>query len=322
MNRRSAVLLATTALAFAACAPDAAEEAPAPEPAPPAADAAPADPDQAARIQALRDNWNIPTEPFHIIDNIYYVGTQGLGAYLFTTDEGHILLDGALEESVPHIKANIETLGFDVADVKILLNSHAHFDHSAGLAQLKADTGAQLVAMEGDVSALEGGFYLGSEDVTLMNAPPVQLDRVIHDGDTVELDNHVLTAHHTPGHTRGCTSWGTTASAYGDNYEVLVFCSASVAANRLVGPPQYEHIVDDYRFTFEKAKGMSVDIPLAPHPEFFGMLEKRDANVADDSENRFIDPTGFAEHIAAQESAFEAALEQQIEATGAEIATP
>ncbi len=322
MNRRSAALLAATALALAACAPDAAEDAPAPEPAPPAADAAPADPDQAARIQALRDNWNIPTEPFHIIDNIYYVGTQGLGAYLFTTDQGHILLDGALEESVPHIKANIETLGFNVADVKILLNSHAHFDHSAGLAQLKADTGAQLVAMEGDVSALEGGFYLGSEDVTLMNAPPVQVDRIIHDGDTVELGNHVLTAHHTPGHTRGCTSWGTTASAYGDNYEVLVFCSASVAANRLVGPPQYEGIVDDYRNTFEKAKNISVHIPLAPHPDFFDLLAKRDAMAADDSENPFIDPTAFLAYIAAQESAFEAALERQIEATGAEIATP
>lgn len=320
MHRLTLAFAAT--LAVAACSPEAAEEAPAPEPAAPAAAAPPVDPEQAARIQALRDNWNIPTEPFHIIDNIYYVGTQGLGAYLFTTDEGHILLDGALEESVPLIEANIATLGFELADVKILLNSHAHFDHSAGLAQLKADTGAQLVAMEGDVSALEGGFYLGSEDQTLMNAPPVKVDRIIHDGDTVELGNHVLTAHHTPGHTRGCTSWGTTASAYGDNYEVLVFCSASVAANRLVGPEQYEGIVDDYRSTFEIARNMSVDIPLAPHPDFFDLIAKRDAVAADDSENPFIDPTAFAEYISAQESAFEAALEQQIEATGAEIATP
>ena len=320
---RAATIITTSLLAAAAisaCTPEPAEETP--TPAPETAEAAATDNPVNQRLADMRARWTTPTEPFHIIDNIYYVGTQGLGSYLFTTDEGHILLDGGLEDSVPHIKASIEQLGFELTDVKYLLNSHAHFDHSAGLAQLKAESGAQMVAMEGDVSALEGGFYLGSPRIAALNAPPVKVDRIVQDGDTVELGGHVLVAHHTPGHSRGCTSWGTTASAYGDNYEVLVFCSASVAANRLVGPPQYEHIVDDYRFTFEKAKGMSVDIPLAPHPEFFGMLEKRDANVADDSENRFIDPTGFAEHIAAQESAFEAALEQQIEATGAEIATP
>ncbi len=319
---RAATIISTTLLAavLSACSPEPAEETPAP--APEAAEAPPADDAMTQRVADMRAQWNVPTEPFHIIDNIYYVGTQGLGSYLFTTDEGHILLDGALEESVPHIKANIEQLGFELTDVKYLLNSHAHFDHSAGLAQLKAESGAQMVAMEGDVSALEGGFYLGSPRIAAFDAPPVKVDRIVQDGDTVELGGQVLIAHHTPGHSRGCTSWGTTASAYGDNYEVLVFCSASVAANRLVGTPQYEDIVDDYRFTFEKAKGMSVHIPLAPHPEFFDLLEKRDANAADDSENRFIDPTGFAEYIAAQESAFEAALEQQIEATGAEIATP
>lgn len=322
MIRCAGPLMTVGLLALAACSPDPAEEATAPEAAETATPPQPADQELAADIAAAKERWNVPTEPFHIIDNIYYVGTQGLGSYLFTTDDGHILIDGALEESVPLIEANIEQLGFKVEDIKILLNSHAHFDHSAGLAQLKADTGAQMVAMEGDVSALEGGFYLGYENEPAWNAPPVKVDRVIQDGDTVELGNHVLTAHHTPGHSRGCTSWGTTASAYGDNYEVLVFCSASVAANSLVEPEQYPGIVDDYRTTFEIAKNMSVDVPLAPHPEFFDLIAKRDAMAEDDSENPFIDPTAFAELMAAQESAFEAALEQQIEATGAEIATP
>ncbi len=312
---------AALAASIAACAPEPAEDTAAPAPQP-AAESPAGNPELAASIAAAKARWNVPTEPFHIIDDIYYVGTEGLGVFLFASDEGHILLDGALEESVPHIKASIEKLGFDLADVKYLLNSHAHFDHSAGLAQLKAETGAELLAMEGDVSALEGGFYLGHEDEPAWNAPPVKVDRVITDGETIALGQHHLTAYHTPGHSRGCTSWGATASAYGDNYEVLVFCSASVAANRLVGPPQYEGIVDDYRDTFEKAKSMSVHVPLAPHPDFFDLLAKRDAMLADDSQNPFIDPTGFADFIAGQESAFEAALAEQIEATGEDIATP
>src|SRR5262245_17182460 len=110
---------------------------------------------------AQREDWNTPTEPFRIIDNIYYVGTEGLASYLIVTPAGNILIDGALPDSVPLIEASIAKLGFKTSDIEILLNSHAHFDHSGGLAQLKKDSGAPLAAMRGDVSALEGGFYLG-----------------------------------------------------------------------------------------------------------------------------------------------------------------
>ena len=262
-------------------------------------------------------NWNKPAEPFHIIDNIYYVGTEGLGAYLFTGPEGHVLLDGATPEGAAVIKANIGKLGFRLNDVKILLNSHAHFDHSGGLAELKAATGAKLHAMEGDVSALEGGFYLGSEDNKAMGAPPVKVDRILKDGDKVELPGIELVAHATPGHSRGCTSWGMTASAYGDNYEVLVFCSATVAANRITPPLQYEGIIEDYRTTFAKAKTMTVHIPLAPHPEFFGLLEKAEKGKADTSQNFFIDPGAFQPFIARLETAFETTLKQRTDAAKA-----
>jgi metallo-beta-lactamase class B len=114
--------------------------------------------------QSQRETWNVPTAPFRIIDNIYYVGTQGLASYLIVTPQGHFLLDGALEESVPQIERNIAALGFKLGDVKYLLNSHAHLDHSGGLARLKKASGAQMIASEGDKSALEGGFYLGWED--------------------------------------------------------------------------------------------------------------------------------------------------------------
>lgn len=257
-------------------------------------------------------NWNKPAEPFHVIDNVWYVGTDGLSAFLFTTPVGHILLDGATPEGAPIIEANIAKLGFKLSDVKILLNSHAHFDHSGGLAKLKRDTGAQLAAMQGDVSALEGGFYLGSEDVKSMNAPPVKVDRVLNDGDTVKLGDFTLTAHLTPGHSRGCTSWGATLGDQGKWYEALVFCSATVAANRITPPLQYEGIVEDYRKTFTKTKGMTVDIPLAPHPEFFQLREKA-ANAAANpkGQNPFIEPGAFLTLITKLEGDFERTLKER-----------
>jgi metallo-beta-lactamase class B len=257
-------------------------------------------------------NWNKPAEPFHVIDNVWYVGTDGLSAFLFTTPEGHILLDGATPEGAPIIEANIAKLGFKLSDVKILLNSHAHFDHSGGLAKLKQDTGAQLAAMEGDVSALEGGFYLGSEGVKSMNAPPVKVDRVLRDGDKVKLGDFTLTAHLTPGHSRGCTSWGATLGDKGKWHEALVFCSATVAANRITPPLQYEGIVEDYRKTFTKTKAMKVDIPLAPHPEFFQLREKAAKAAANPKgQNPFIEPGAFQTLITKLEGDFERTLKER-----------
>jgi metallo-beta-lactamase class B len=259
-----------------------------------------------------QNNWNKPTEPFHVIDNVWYVGTEGLSAFLFTTPEGHVLLDGATPEGAAMIEANIVKLGFKLSDVKILLNSHAHFDHSGGLAKLKQDTGATLAAMEGDVSALEGGFYLGSEDSKTMGAPPVKVDRVLKDGDTVKVGDFTLTAHLTPGHSRGCTSWGATLGEGGKWYEALVFCSATVAANRITPPLQYEGIVEDYRKTFVKTKEMKVDIPLAPHPEFFQLLQKSAKAKADPKgTNPFIDPGAFQALMSRLESDFERTLKER-----------
>ena len=257
-------------------------------------------------------NWNTPTEPFHVIDNVYYVGTEGLSAFLFTTPEGHILLDGATPQGAPMIEANIAKLGFKLSDVKVLLNSHAHFDHSGGLKQLKQDTGAKLYVMEGDVSAIEGGFYLGSESVKSMGAPPVKVDKVLHDGDTVKLGGFTLSAHLTPGHSRGCTSWGATVHESGKAYDALVFCSATVAANRITDPVQYEGIVADYRKTFAMSKTMHVDVPLAPHPEFFQLLQKSETAKADPkAANPFVDPAAFPALMTKLEADFERTLKER-----------
>jgi metallo-beta-lactamase class B len=264
----------------------------------------------AANAQGWPESWNRPTEPFHVIGNIYYVGTAGLGSYLIVTPEGHILLDGTTEQGAPLIEKNIAALGFSLRDVRYLLNSHAHFDHSGGLARLKQTTGARLVAAEGDRSALEGGFYLGWQDRHALDAPRVAVDRAIRDGDKVELGDVTMTANVTPGHTRGCTSWSMPVREGDRTYQVLFFCSSSVALNRLVGPPQYPGIVADYERTFARARTMSVDVFLAPHPEMFGMEEKR-ARLEAGGPNPFVDARAFAAFIASSEADFRRQLAAQ-----------
>ena len=255
-------------------------------------------------------SWSEPTAPFRIIDNIYYVGTAGLGVYLIATPQGNVLLDGAVPAAVAQIESNIKALGFKLRDTKYLLNSHAHYDHSGGLAQLKRDTGATLVASEGDRSALEGGFYLGWEDRPDLGAPPVQVDRVIADGETLSLGGVTLKANLTPGHTRGCTSWSMPVKHDGKTYQVLFFCSTSVAANRLVGPPQYPGIVDAYERTFAKARMLQVDVFLAPHAEFFGLHEKR-ARLSGSGQHPFIDAAEFPAFMARSEADFRTQLAAQ-----------
>jgi metallo-beta-lactamase class B len=263
-----------------------------------------------ARAETQREIWNKPTAPFRVIGNIYYVGTNGLASYLIATPQGHFLLDGGLKESAALIRRNIETLGFKLSDIRYLLNSHAHFDHCGGLAELKRDTGAKLIAAQADRSALEGGFYLGFEDNHAFDAPPVKVDGTIADGESLDLGGVRLTANITPGHTRGCTSWSMPVADAGQTRQVLFFCSSSVAANRLVGPPQYPEIVADYQKTFAKAKTLQVDVFLAPHPEFFRMQEKREQQALG-GPNPFIDPTEFPAFIARSEADFRRQLAQQ-----------
>jgi metallo-beta-lactamase class B len=223
--------------------------------------------------------WVEPIEPFRVIGNIYYVGTKGLSSFLITSDEGHVLIDGGLPQNAPLIAHSIQTLGFDIKDVKTILNSHAHFDHSGGLKELKEMSGAEFLASEGDRSALEGGFYLGFEDNIDVTAPPVSVDRIIREGDTITVGDITLTTLLTPGHTRGCTSFRMTAYEQGTPYDVLFFGGASVAANKL-SPEQYEGIVEDYKNTFDKTKSWQPDVLLVNHPFYFDMDTKREKLIA------------------------------------------
>lgn len=265
--------------------------------------------------QRWPEAWTRPRDPFRVIDDVYYVGTAGLASWLIATPRGHILIDGGLPQSAGPIIDSIHRLGFRIEDVRILLNSHAHFDHSGGLAELKRRSGARLMAHEGDVSALEGGFYLGSEAIAAYAAPPVKVDRKLRDGDVVSLGGRRLVAHHTPGHSRGCTSWGLDVADAGETRSALVFCSSSVAANRLLGPPQYAGVVEDYRRTFAKVEAMDVDVFLAPHAEFFD-LEGKWARLGG-SENPFVAPGELAAFVARSRADFETQFAAQQARTGA-----
>jgi metallo-beta-lactamase class B len=269
-----------------------------------------ASPPSIAALRAQFPSWYEPAEPFRVIGPIHSVGSRGLSIFFIPTPEGHLVIDGGLPETAAIAADNIRALGYDPADIRILLNTHAHFDHSGGLAELKALSGARLYAHEGDRSALEGGFYLGFEDRPLFNAPPVAVDQTVADGEAVRLGDVTLTAQHTPGHTRGCTSWKLTVEEHGKPYTVLVFCSASVAANRLTGPPQYPGIVDDYRRTFERVRDWQPDVFLSNHAEFYELPAKRKRQQAGDA-LAFVKPGEFEVFIRRAEADFKAALQAQ-----------
>jgi len=261
-------------------------------------------------LAALLVKWNTPTEPFRIIDNVYYVGTDGLASYLITSPQGHILVDTVMPDQTSQIKASIEKLGFKIGDIKYLLNTHAHIDHTGGFAEMKQASGAQMIAGEADKSLLEGGYYPGAKEETLLQFPPVKVDRSVREGETVAIGNVTLTARATPGHSPGCTSWEFNVKDGDATRSVLIFCSGTVALNRLVGNPTYPGIVDDYKKTFARAKAMKVDVLLAPHPEMYKMAEKR-AKLADGAPNPFVNPGEFNDYAAMLEKAFEDALAKQ-----------
>ncbi|MES2033003.1 MAG: subclass B3 metallo-beta-lactamase [Pseudomonadota bacterium] len=263
-----------------------------------------------ASAQALPANWLKPTTPFKVADNLYYVGTEGLSSWLITTSKGHILIDAPMEQNVPAVEANIRALGFKVEDIELLLNSHAHFDHAGGLARLKKDSGAILAAAAGDKTSLEKGTYPGSETVAAMKFPPVKVDQVVKDGQTVTLGGVTLTANLTPGHSPGCTTWTFPVKVDGQTRKALYYCSTSVAANQLAPKEQYKGIVADYRRTFAALAKMKADIFLAPHAESFDLAGKR-ARLKPGAPNPFVNPAELQTVVAAQKAAFEAALAKQ-----------
>ncbi|HWU74813.1 MAG TPA: subclass B3 metallo-beta-lactamase [Sphingomonas sp.] len=247
--------------------------------------------------------WTQPTAPFRIAGNIYYVGTAGLASYLIVTPKGLILLDATMEENVPAIEANIKALGFKISDIKILLNSHAHFDHAGGFAAMKRDTGAKLDAMEQDVWALENGKHFGDQNY-VGTFPPVKVDRRLKDGDKVTLGGVTMTALLTAGHTSGCTTWTTTVKLKAGVKSVVFPCSLSVAGNKLYGNKTYPGIVTDYRASFQRLAAMKADIVLTAHPELSDVMERK-------ASGKWLTPNLLPKMVAESKAAFDKELLKQ-----------
>ncbi|HWI87326.1 MAG TPA: subclass B3 metallo-beta-lactamase [Sphingomonas sp.] len=249
-------------------------------------------------------SWHEPTAPFHVVGNIYYVGSKGLASYLITSPEGAILLDGTLAENVPAIERNIASLGFTIRDVKILLNTHAHFDHAAGLARLKADSEARLFASAGDKPILESGHLKVENSNDLPDFAPVRVDRTLRDNEVVRLGPIVMRAILTPGHTPGCTSWTTIVRDHGRSLRVVFPCSITTAGNRLIGNMGYRGIVADYRRSFARLGALHADVVLTAHPEIAD-VQGRAARRRDDGPDAYIAPKSLHEIVAAAQRDFE-----------------
>src|ERR1051326_2391259 len=211
-------------------------------------------------------DWSEPFPPHRVVGNVYYVGTRGLASYLITTSQGHILINSSFESSVPMIRASTEKLGFRFAHIKILLISHAHWDHCAGSALVKELTGAKYYVMDGDVDVVESGgktdFQYGGDADT--HYKPTKVDRVLHDGDEVRLGDTVLVAHLTPGHTKGTTTWTMKVNDGGKALDVVIVGSPNVNPGyKLVNNSLYPQIAKDYEHMFAVLKSLPCDVKTA-----------------------------------------------------------
>lgn len=260
-------------------------------------------------IQDMLQVFAPPHAPFTIMDNIHHVGGASVSAYLITTSEGHFLIDGILPQSPPMIIENIEALGFDMQDVRYLLNSHAHIDHAGGLAALQQASGATMVASEEDAPILEAG-EISFGPTGGMPFPPVRVDQIIPDGGELTLGDTTLTAVIMPGHSPGCTSWLMDVSDEdGNPHRAFFHCSTSLGGQR-VAPESYPGMVEDYRSSFERVREINADMFLAFHSSMFGMADRYERLMAGDH-LAFVDGEALHRFNDASEAQFNTALSLQ-----------
>jgi metallo-beta-lactamase class B len=255
-----------------------------------------------AQTQEDRTQDRVAFPAHKIIGNVYYVGTGTLNSYLITTPQGHILINTNYEETVPLLRASIEQLGFKLTDIKIILGSHAHGDHMQADAIVKELTsGATVAAMEQDVPALKA-----------MKAPsgkPHPVDRVLKDGEQVMLGGTTLTAHLTPGHTRGCTTWTMRIPDGGRTYDVLIACGGLQEDARLVNNKNYPEIADDFARSISKYKTLQADVFLAAHSWFFDLAGKY--KRLGSATNPYIDPAGYKAWVDNMEKNYNTLIAEQ-----------
>lgn len=268
-------------------------------------------------------DWRTPLAPFQIVDNLYYVGSRDLAAYLVTTPEGNILINANLDTSPPLIRASIEKLGFRWSDTKILLNSQAHADHMGGAAEILTQTYAENMVMEGDADVVESGGRTDflAQSGSLQTFAAAHVDRVLHDGDTVMLGGITLTAHKTAGHTRGCTTWTLRSHLPGEPMGTLrnivivggvSFWSDFHFVDRPERPASYPGIADDFRHTFATLRALPVDVFLGAHGVYFDLLGKL-SRQSKNGMSVWIDPEGYKAFVDRAELAFNTTFARQLQ---------
>ena len=266
-------------------------------------------------------DYTTPLPPFQIADNLYYVGTRDLAAYLITTSAGNILINANLKSSPPLIRSSVEKLGFSWADTKILLNGQAHSDHMGGAAEVIKETHARNMVMNGDADVVSSGgrkdFAFGTDGIVTF--PSARVDRVLHDGDTVVLGDVTLTAHRTGGHTRGCTTWTFRTHISSDpagrlREVVIVGGLRALTQYRLFDTPghpaSYPGIREDFNETFATLRALPCDIFLGAHGIYFDLLAKV-KRMQTQGEAAFIDPKGYVDAVNRAEAEFEKSVAAQ-----------
>jgi metallo-beta-lactamase class B len=264
--------------------------------------------------------WFEPFPAHRVIGNIYYVGSKDLASYLITTPEGHILINSGFERTVPLIRKSVESLGFKMGDIKILLASHAHSDHVAGHALAWELTGAKVFVMRGDDEVIASGGK-GQYLYGMSRWAPCKVDRVLEDGEEVKLGGMTLVARRTPGHTRGCTTWTWRVEDGGKTYDVVIIGSPNVNPGyQLVDNADYPEIADDFARTFKILKAFPCDVFLGAHGGYYGMVEKYERAKEGATKNPFVDPDGYRAYVEQKESAFRDMLARQRAAKDAKSA--
>ncbi len=268
----------------------------------------------AAQYRPANAEWNRPVEPFRIVGNMYYVGASGVSSFLITTPRGHILLETVYAETVPLVKAGIRKLGFRVEDIKLLLASHAHTDHAGGMAAMKAATGARFLANPRDAEQFarggKGDFKYGDD----FAFPPVKPDGVFRNGEKIRLGGVTLTAHFTPGHTKGCTTYAAKIREGERVYDVVFPCSLTAPEYQLVDNPLYQEIVQDYESSFATLAALAAlpcDVFVGGHSWDFGLDAKRAALQSGAAGNPFVDPEGYRTWVKKSEAAFRKQLAEE-----------
>jgi metallo-beta-lactamase class B len=223
--------------------------------------------------------WNMPQQPFQVYGNTYYVGTHGLSSVLVTSESGHVLIDGALPESVPQIAAHIRSLGFRVEDIKLIVNSHAHFDHAGGIAELQKISGARVAGSAWASDVMKQGAVLRDDPQFGIIVPIARVAQVetFKDGDTLNAGTVAVTAHLTPGHTPGGTSW-TWRSCEGSRCLNMVYADSltPVSADGFLftRSKDYPHAVQDFERSYAFLESTPCDILITPHPDISNLWQR------------------------------------------------